>query len=172
MASLIPKPIRKMPASFSMPADQGVGAQTGRQEVGHQDDRGGIGKSQHRDGESHETEGHQRGVRGRVHEQREKRHVEHDRLRVEQRDHECLADVLAGADMQHRRVPGLGQQHAHTQVGQVGRAQPLHRGERRRIRRQHRRHTGHRQPHQDLVAHHHTQVAPKPPRRPPLDWWT
>jgi hypothetical protein len=35
-------------------------------------------------------------VRGRIDEEREECHVEHDRLGVEQRDHQSLADVIPG----------------------------------------------------------------------------
>ena len=129
-----------------------IGAQPLGEAMRQQGDHQAVEEGQRRDRRRHHREGQHAGVMRRVDEQREERHVEHDRLRVEQGDRERLAEVLAGADVQHRLVAGLGEDHAQAQPGEVGRAEPLHRAKRRRICGQQRRHAGDRQPHQHLVA--------------------
>ncbi|MCY1560400.1 hypothetical protein D9M68_975300 [compost metagenome] len=99
---------------------------------------------------------------GRVHEQREEGHVEHDGLGVEQGDDEGLLEILARADVEDGCAAGLGGEHPESQPGQVGGAQPLHGAEGRRVGRQQGRHTGHGQPHQHLITGDHAQGGSQP----------
>ena len=98
----------------------------------------------------------------RIHKQREKRHVENNRLGVQQSDSAGLAEILAGLDVQYWRMAGFGKQHLGTEPGQVRSTQPLHGIKSRRVRRQQRRHTGHRQPHQHLVPRDDAQRGSQP----------
>ena len=101
---------------------------------------------------------------GRVDKQRKERHVEHDGLGVEQGDEPGLLEVVARLDVQDGLGARLGRDHLEAQPREVGRAQPLHGVEGRRVRGQQRRHTGHRRPHQHLVTRNHAhgggQTAP------------
>jgi hypothetical protein len=63
-----------------------------------------------------------------------------------------LAKVLAGADLQHRRVARLGEEHAQAEPGEVAGAEPLDAAKRRRVRGEQRGDAGDREPHQHLVA--------------------
>jgi hypothetical protein len=119
-------------------------------------------------GGRHHTEGQHPLVARRIHKQREEGHVENDGLGVEQRDERSLLEVMARLDVQHGRSTGLGRQHLEAQPGQVGSAQPLHGMECRRVRHQQGRHTGHRRPHQHLVARDHAQRGRQTAAHPAL----
>jgi hypothetical protein len=92
-------------------------------------------------------------VRGGVDEERKERHVEDDRLGVEQRDEEGLARVAARLDAHRRsgRVTAREQQ-LQADPTEVERTGELHRAEHLRVRRQQRRDARDREPQQHLIA--------------------
>ena len=64
---------------------------------------------------------------------------------------------MARLDVEDGLGTRLGREHLEAQPGQIGSAQPLHGMESRGVGGQQSRHTGHRRPHQHLVARDHTQ---------------
>jgi hypothetical protein len=157
-----------MPASFSSTRPiSGIGAHALGQEVGEQDRAQAVAEGEHGDGRRHHAEGQHALVAGRVDEQREEGHVEHDGLGVQQGDEKGLLEIVARLDVQHRRAPGLASS-IRAQPSQVGGAQPLDRVEGRRVGHQQGGHAGHCRPHEHLVAGDDAEGRPSPPRMPPL----
>ncbi|MPN14167.1 hypothetical protein SDC9_161493 [bioreactor metagenome] len=60
-------------------------------------------------------------------------------------------------DVEQRRSARLGEEHAQAEPGQVGGAAPLDGGKGRRVCGEQRGDTGHRRPHQHLVARNHAE---------------
>ena len=122
---------------------------------------------------------------GRVDELHEEGDEEEDRLGVEQADHQRatvgplaagpglhaglhggVGDLVGDRDARAPHAPGCAQ-HADGEPQQVGRAHPLHDGERRRVGLQQRRDAGRGQGHQHRVAGPHPRRAGVPAPDPP-----
>ena len=116
-----------------------------------------VQKSKRRDGGGHKSVSHQTLLGLRIDKQGKERHVKQNRLGVHQRDHHRLAEILARPNMDRRSGARFGAQHVHTQPGQVGGAHPLHGMKSSGVMRQERGQTGHRTPHQHLVASDHAK---------------
>ena len=93
-ASLTPKPIRNTPASSPSSDRTWVGAHALGQAMGQQRHGQAVAEGDLADGRRHRREGGTPAVAHRVDEEREEGHVEHDRLRIEQRDEEGLPEIV------------------------------------------------------------------------------
>ena len=96
-------------------------------------------------------------MRLRVYKQREKRHVKHNRLRVEQGDPQGLAKVKPSSDIDNGRVAWLGGPHFVAHKRQIRRTQKLQNQKQVWLGSQDCRHASHRRPHQHLVSRDDTQ---------------
>jgi hypothetical protein len=130
-----------------------VGAHLRAHAVGQRAQRQAVGGRDQRDRDGHRAEGDQATVLCRVDEEREEGHVEDDRLRVEQRDQERLAQVVPGGDAHD----GGGAFAPHDQLQpdpcQIGCTGVLDRSEPPWMGRQQRGHPADGQPQQHLVTH-------------------
>ncbi|KAG1255977.1 hypothetical protein G6F68_010001 [Rhizopus microsporus] len=136
-------------------ADPRVLDQAATGQVAHADQHRAVGAAAHQDAAGQCREGGDALVRLRVDEQRQERHVEQDRLRIEQADQDGLLEVAARLHADRPGVPPFvlrGSQQADADPHQVGRTEVLHGMEHQRIGLQQCGHAGQGQPHQDLVA--------------------
>ena len=84
---------------------------------------------------------------GGIDKQRKKRHVKHDRFRIEQRYSKRLSQIVVRLNMQHRCGVWLSEEHLAAQPSEVGGPHPLHGIKSGRVCAQQRSNSGHGQPH-------------------------